>query len=428
MSYPRRFFLLIGIFASVIIFAVTSTQAQTPELTYGTSTLGKLDSGMPFSFFRFQGQRLVSFDAMFQPTLSLVAPTGQQLAFGWQDVTSPGNHARVDILLPQDGLYNVQVGTQDGGDGQFMLRLDGLNINQAHPALTEETFMVDFASGSPQQMLRVEGSLSDVQVLQFEGSGGQFFASVHGANGTLLGIVTSNPQGLAYFALPPNDATYTVFITNADVQPQTVLLSIGQGESTQFIQTTPSSTIASNTGACTVITGNGGTNLRTGPGTNYTVLTTLPGQTQYTVTGQNTGWYAIQHQNSTGWLFGGVTSLTGACNSVSVINAPAPPSTISSGSTDAGGNSGGNTGGGDSGNGGANPSDNVLGNVSGNATAVPPTPVIATQVPVIIQPTNPPPPTLAPPTNPPPVTRVPVEPPIGGGCEDQTVICFEQAH
>ncbi len=431
MSYAKRFFLLVSVLIATLLFTLTlntPAQAQNPEITYGSTTLGKLDVGVPFTFFGFSGQagdlvtvRLVSFDDVFQPTLSLVAPTGQQLVFSWRDVTAPGNHARVDVLLPQDGTYNVQVGTQNGAEGQFLLRLDGVNVNDARSALPGDAFLANFTADNYQQLLRVEGSLNAVQMLEFEGNGGQFSAAIHGANGALLGVVTSNPQGLAYFALPPNDATYTVLITNADIIPQTVQLSIGEGDAVQTFQTSNEANNSQNgesiasasTGACRVTTGNGGTNLRTGPGTNYPVLTTLPGQSNYIVSGQNSGWYAISHQGGTGWLFGGVTTLEGACSGVAVISAPSAPTTGAgaSGTTsqgspapppNTGGNpSGGNPpGGGSSGGGAPAPQPTAI---PPRATAVPPQPTAV-----------PPQPTAVPP-QPTPIPAPTQSPPGGGG-------------
>ncbi|TVR20081.1 MAG: hypothetical protein EA396_11230 [Anaerolineaceae bacterium] len=109
------------VFASVLLvltalLAVPLVSAQN-NLTYGSVAIDNIEASSPFAFFNFVGDvddlvsvQLTAFDATFQPTLSIIGPTGQQLVFSSSDPTSFGNKARIDLTLPQGGAYNIQVG------------------------------------------------------------------------------------------------------------------------------------------------------------------------------------------------------------------------------------------------------------------------------------------------------------------------------
>jgi hypothetical protein len=72
-------------------------------------------------------------------------------------------------------------------------------------------------------------------------------------------------------------------------------------------------------------------NVRSGPGTNYPVLGQFePGQAT-TVTGRNpdSSWWQVSlPDNSLGWVFGELVSLSGADEGIPVVEAPPPPPTV----------------------------------------------------------------------------------------------------
>ncbi len=340
---------VIGLLA---FLSVPLARAQT-VLNYGEAALGKIEAGVPFGFFNFFGNegdlvsvRLVSFDAAFQPTLSVVSPTGQQLIFSNGDPSSFGNNARVDLILPQAGAYNVQVGALNNTEGQFILRVDGLRtLNTIPLSAGTEAIPVSFLD-APSQVLQVEGSPTETRVINFAGGEARYSASIHGLSGNLLGTVASTSTGSS-FALPPSDGTYTIVLTNLDSTPDPVFVQVGSsaasastGSTGQTGQTgTTGSTGQTGTTGSTGQTGTtGGTvdssvctvfspgqvNLRGGPGTNYEIVGSLPGGSSYPATGQNSGWYTIIYQGQTAWVSASVTTITGPCGNVPFVEAPSP--------------------------------------------------------------------------------------------------------
>lgn len=316
------------------LLAVPLVSAQN-NLTYGSVAIDNIDASKPFAFFNFVGNaddivsiQLISFDSTFRPTLSLIGPTGQQLAFSSTDPTSFGNKARIDITLPQGGAYNIQVGALDGTTGQFLVRLDGISTAGALSAfVSADPFQIDFTE-NPLRVVRVAGSLSEAQTLSFSGGEVRFSVAIHAPDGRLLAISVSDPMGSASVNIPAGDGIFVVVLTNLDASPDPIMMSVSAGASAsppQALQpASPPQPAGPAPSVCTITTGDGGTNLRTGPSTSYSIITMLPGGTSYPATGQNGGWYTIDYQGQTGWLFGGVTTVAGPCSNLTFVQAPAP--------------------------------------------------------------------------------------------------------
>jgi hypothetical protein len=70
-----------------------------------------------------------------------------------------------------------------------------------------------------------------------------------------------------------------------------------------------------NQSLCTASSNTGGNvNIRTGPGTTYTVSASLAYGLSVSVVGQSrNGWYQVAFNSQTGWVSGSVISLTGSC-------------------------------------------------------------------------------------------------------------------
>lgn len=49
-------------------------------------------------------------------------------------------------------------------------------------------------------------------------------------------------------------------------------------------------------------------NVRTGPGTNYSIIGTIPGGHRYVTISQSNGWHKIYYKGNTGWCYGGYLS------------------------------------------------------------------------------------------------------------------------
>ncbi|MFW5696588.1 MAG: SH3 domain-containing protein [Phototrophicaceae bacterium] len=352
MKVRKQSILFTLLFSLVSLLTLSSASAQT-VLNYGMGVVGNVDPSSPFVFYSFAGNesdlvsvRLVNLSGDYQPALSVVGTTGQQLAFSNFDVTNPGNNARLDLILPQTGTYSLQVSALGGGGGQFALVLNGVNTVNAQSLVSNPTAVpVDFSAG-PVQVLRVAGTPSASQMIRIEGGEVRFSASVHSPDGTLLSTFNSNMMGAGDAVIPAGDGNYTVVVYNLDASADPVFVTLGAGSSATSGSSTSSSGSSSSSSSdsssappppsdpnvCQVSTG-GPVNLRSGPGTNYTILASVPGGSSYPATGQNSGWYVIEYQGITGWIAGSVTTVTGPCASLPVIPAPSTSDSSSSSSS-----------------------------------------------------------------------------------------------
>ncbi|TVR20082.1 MAG: hypothetical protein EA396_11235 [Anaerolineaceae bacterium] len=197
--------------------------------------------------------------------------------------------------------------------------------------ISPDPFQINFTESSV-QALRVAGSLTESQMLSFSGGEVRFSAAVHAPDGRLLGVAISDQMGNASFNVPAADGVFTIIATNLDASPDAITMTVSAGSSAPVGPSTDASQPASTPqpagpppSVCTITTGDGGTNLRTGPGTSYGIIVTLPGGSSYPATGQNSGWYTIDYQGQTGWIFGGVTTVAGPCSNLTFVQAPAPP-------------------------------------------------------------------------------------------------------
>lgn len=316
------------------LLSVSMVQAQTGgALNYGTGTVGGISAEAPFAAYSFtaaQGDivsiQVNSLAPGFSPSVSVNSPSGQQLGFSSSDPYSIGNgNARMDVLIAQAGTYNIQVGSANGGTGQFVIRLTGIQTTNAQSVPSDGTPLpLAFAETSAFQVVAVPQSPDGDQTLTLSGDEAAFSAAYFNAMGNLRDVLRPESGSTTSKTVPSGDGTYYVVVNNLDRAATTVELTLTSGDGpTEEASTAAPTPISSD--VCTVTTGDGGTNLRGGPGTSYNVITTLAGGTSYPVTGQNNNWYTIDYNGQTGWLAGSVTTLTGPCANVPFVQAPPAP-------------------------------------------------------------------------------------------------------
>lgn len=317
-----------GLVSLLLILTGAPVSAQGTPLPDGAGLISTIDANTPFQFFTLSMEagdlvslRVTSLDpGAMLPTVSISSPAGQQLAFSSGDPTSPApGSARINLRSEQTGTYNVQVGSSNSGTGQFVIQTDILQAAEVVPLTTPTVLQFN-----PQQtVIAVNITQTPDSVQDFTVVGGEtrLYVAMHGGDGTLLSV--DSVQGTLTITIPAGSMTYTAIITNMDASSVTAEVSAvpSTGSTTSNEGEAPAPPPTSGD-ACTITTGSGGTNLRTGPGTNYDIIATLPADTSYTATGQNSSWYTIDYLGETGWLAGSVTTLSGPCDSLPFVEAP----------------------------------------------------------------------------------------------------------
>jgi hypothetical protein len=322
----------------------TSVGHAQQQLNNGTGVIGQVSAEQPFVFFNFSGAegdlvtvRVVGLGSGFSPSLSINSPTGQQIAFGAADATASGvGNVRADVLLPQGGIYNIQVGSTDGSQGQFVIRMDSVSTQNAImlDPINAPTVSVNFAPGQFSQAITFDRIVdSDLQLIA-QTLDVPFSVAVYNMDGMLVGVMVSDENGVALMNLPSGAGSYTAIVSNLNRDTTPIQVSLTTSGGTGAPPPPPPATNDSGTTApppttgdtCTITINAGGANVRSGPGTNYEPpITTVAPSSVYAVTGQNNGWYTINVNGVTGWVAGSVGVLNGPCSSLPFVAAPPLP-------------------------------------------------------------------------------------------------------
>jgi hypothetical protein len=253
--------------------------------------------------------------------LTLPNPTAQSILTG-------------NVNFSDVGVYTLVVSGEGGSVGQFVLSLQPGTPQPAPTPLTPD-----------QPVTSTVGSANPVLIYSFTTSP---------AAPAVLSVTSQTPNAGALVTLYDETARKTIATSDASIVGVTYQLPVVQGAyrvevrgsgvgDTAFTicagncggafggSTTASPTpeLAAPTqqvaAACTASSSAGGSvNLRTGPGTNYAALATLPlGQTVQVV-GQwtNGGWYAVNAGTQQLWVGSSVVTLSGDCAALPLLNAP----------------------------------------------------------------------------------------------------------
>lgn len=338
------------LFSVFILFLLSMgvIRAQGGLLENGATVSDKLSAATPQILYIFNGNagEIATIHALgwgfgFQPTLTLLGPTGQ-LAFNSGDALNPlSNDARVTVRLPQPGAYSLLVGSTTPVDATFTLSL------QIRPASLSiplgESLIIDLVPGAILQTYSIEanpGGTSDV-VIEATTPGFNFSTLLSDPSGKVIAALDGN-LARAVFTLPAAAGAYELFV--APVDPNStgaVRIARGAGSTAPVISqpqqpqqpSQPSQPVATEevgsssipANQCVAVAG-GSVNVRSGPGTDFGIVGTLSPGGFLVVTGQYQGWYTGPFQGVSGWVAGSVTSLQGPCGNVPVVQPPAGPS------------------------------------------------------------------------------------------------------
>jgi uncharacterized protein YraI len=136
-------------------------------------------------------------------------------------------------------------------------------------------------------------------------------------------------------------------ISSAETTPEVVTVVI---TATPEAVTIVTEEVATETNATATL--NQDLNVRSGPGTNYSIVVALPGGTTVDIIGKNAdgSWWFIAFDGNTGWVSAPFTTSSNTEN-VPVVDAPPPPQSNSGGSGSGGSGSSGSGGSGSGGSG-----------------------------------------------------------------------------
>jgi hypothetical protein len=323
---------LLAFLLFVCIAGLVSAQRE-QVITYGTAEEGEISTASPLATYRFNGTRgdlvtvrVISLSPGFDPRVRMLAPDDQPIAANDNDPFDPGStDARLSFRLSQAGAYSLLVSGTDGTTGSYLLRIDALRPDISIPLTLDTTARAEVSATTPPQVYvfnTVQTSATTLTI-NSEPATFPFTAEVRDASGTLIAVFSGLMDGGA-ISFAPGDSLYEVTVSSPDAGEVSgaVLLSL------LATAPRPEPTIAAVSGTgCTVSPTSGSVNVRSGPGTNYDVISSfIPGSTLNVIgTSADGSWYAVSLNGQQAWVAASVTFLSAACNALATLEAPPTP-------------------------------------------------------------------------------------------------------
>jgi hypothetical protein len=367
----RRFSLIVLVFL-LLTGAVASAQGGTP-LAIGENKAGAVDvagAAAPFSISVAAPQsvniQVLAITQGFSPTFRVLDPNGLVVL----DVppSSIGTTAQGSPSLSSSGSYTVEVRGANNSTGQFLISLqpgapllppEALTLGQAvNGTVDGQTTRRAYSfSGSEEEafLLTVRSDQPTV---------GEVIALRDAETGEMLGMITASLSG-AQFRIMPALRGYVLEVMHGGGivgSSYVVCLATESGsincpgfgaqfaptgvEPTEIVPTAAEPTVVVPTplatatliptsvaptinpaGACSVVTRGQFVNVRSGPGTGFSVLTQLSPSGVAPVIGRlpDNTWWQVQVNGIIGWVSAAVVTLGGNCAGVSVV---VPPTVI----------------------------------------------------------------------------------------------------
>jgi len=328
--------LLIGIWS---ISGIAS--AQGGPITYGETRTEKLGVDTPQILYNLQGNAdeivtvyVLGWVESFQPSITILGPTGQ-LAFSTSDALTPMvNDARVTARLPQAGNYSLLIGSSTATLDTFTVAVrlttsgistelgpDPVTINippggdslaYTLSASPDSTTPITISSGTPDFMFAGQISAPDGRVLvAFDGALPSVSASLPAGTEPYTLVVQASDPALGGTLTISQDGSTAPASTGGTTDPAPVVTE----------EVTGGNQPPAN--ECAAVAGANGTNVRTGPSTDFDILRVMAPNDFMIVTGQNSGWYT----DGIGWVAESVITLTGPCASLGITEVDTQPVT-----------------------------------------------------------------------------------------------------
>ena len=327
---------LIYVLVLMLMVALSAPVQAQGVLNYGDTIVGSLSAQAPLAFFTFNGtvgDRVtvvaIGITPDLDPAVSLNSPSQQQLANNDNDTTSADTtDARVTLTLAQTGLHTILVNSVTGVPGDFLIRVFG----QPAVAITD-------VSNTPATVVLGEAT----QVFSFDADpfapvtlnistvapGLGFSSRIFDDDGQPLALLSGSDLAPVSLNIPPGTGTYTVELTSItpDIAGQ-VFVSIGTapGQPVQQPPTIPPPAATEevtvtddvcNIGAQT----SASVNVRSGPGIDFAVWTTLDAGERLIVTGVFNTWFRVDVPGiGPGWARRDVLTTFGPCDIVPVVS------------------------------------------------------------------------------------------------------------
>lgn len=245
-----------------------------------------------------------------------------------------------------DGFFLIDVFGEDSSLGQFLITVQpGTPLEPPQPIGIGQVITDSISSAEPRhtyQFVSPESTTLLLTIFSVDPTQPLEITLKDANTDEILAHSNTRISRVSYLIIPGlADYTLEVAASEAggpqgytlcldDEQSDSICATSGQGES-QSVATPaslePTSTpiplaTLPTTGACIVASASGGTvNIRSGPGTSYTVMGQISGNSTAPVVGRlsDSSWYQINPNGLIGWISASVVRLGGVCNTVPAL-------------------------------------------------------------------------------------------------------------
>jgi hypothetical protein len=231
------------------------------------------------------------------------------------------------------GAYIIEVSGENGSLGQFVLSLQpGTPPPEPIPLPINQLVSGTVSSDTPLQVYRfsITPPISPPLTIQGEGETGVLISLFNEDADKTIATQDADVSGVVY-RLPAAARAYRLEIRASSAEATAFTLCLGTCEGTPPPSNTTSGAVVVTpevaAGSCTAVSNtNSAVNVRSGPGTQYAIVGSLPIGQSFPVLGQlaGGGWYQVSLNNGgSGWVSATVARLEGECAALAVVAAPA---------------------------------------------------------------------------------------------------------
>lgn len=347
----------------LLVCAVSvSAQADVVPIEIGENVTGEVNAATPVAVFGVNVPtpqtleiQVLTIGVGMTPAFRVVDPSGLVLQSVDNSAGRSSVSATVSISTP--GTYRIEVSGTFGTAGAFLLSVQaGEPLEAPEPLEVGEAITGQVDATQTRQAFIIPANPDVTQMLTAESrsDGASPVFVVRDLDSSMMLGSAGALLGGARFRLPPGNADYLLevlfsgqpadfFVCLEDgsstiscpgstvgvIQPTLIVtLPIAQGSTpipTAFQPTQIPFPTLSSSGACMVATV-GGTpvNVRSGPGTTFSILTQLAPTATALVLARlpDSSWYQVTINSVTGWVAGSVVRIGGLCGSLTIITPP----------------------------------------------------------------------------------------------------------
>ncbi len=330
--------ILLFILAGLVFVPLGTSFAQdSAVVNYGTSTVGNIPADGASTAFSFTGNagdlvtaRVVGLTPGMDPNLMLSGPSQEMLASNDNTLLLPSaSDSEIVSRLMTSGSHTLTI---SGTAGDFLLWLQVRPPVQTMPLSLDVPTVVALPAQTANQVFvfNTDPSRATTLLIDAEPFNLNAFVEVRDSAGQLISLLGKVDNACLSFG--PGDAvnevmihgsaeavgqvTVTVSDTPCAFAPEPIVYDV----QTIAFQPIPIANVCAASSYLNV-------NIRSGPGLNYPIISTLIAYSPIQVIGisQDGNWYAVQWGSFQGWLAASVTFVVGPCDALPVVQPPSPP-------------------------------------------------------------------------------------------------------